>query len=670
MAGSEDLLTLLGRALPALDDAALAAMASPGLLRRAYKDLEEGGVEVPDPAAVPLELRVAGCAVRIPAAGPAAATCDCPAPGTCRHILAALLHLRRWLAERPPEPAPAASGPPYTLEEVSRWAGKKTLREARRLLAAATVVEVEEGGPEAVAVRFPEFGVECRHLPGAGLDGMISNAPPKVRRRFLAAAAVAWLGRHGIEAEPEEPGAEALREPAGAPRTRAQVLAETRSLFAEMLTVGLSHLSTSQEQRLSTLAVSALGANLPRLSRLLRALAGEVSLLLGRHARADEARLFLALARAEALCEALEGGAPPPELVGEHRSHYEPAGALELQGAGAFAWRTRSGHGGLTVLFWSPAGWLTWSESRPLNTAVPFKPSERYVGEGPWEGIASPREAARTRLTLLGARRNGEGRLSASAGSRALPLGPSRLSEVDFGGRAYTHFGDLRKHAASIHPVGLAERRPGDEIVVLRPARWGARGFDPVLQVYRWELIGEDGGPLLLEVPYDEIGRPVIETLETLDPARDGVWGLIGRLIPDDRGLTLSPAVLLRQKEPEIVSLGLAPLAGSARRSPDTRIEPPAGGAPPWLSRLEGYLGRIERDLESIAEAGRRAFAPLPESLEAAAQDLGARGLPRLAAALADLMAPEDGFPRRLCRARYLCHLHRQAAVRVGISGG
>lgn len=664
MAGGEDLLTALGRAVAALDDAALAALASPGLLRRARKDLESGEtVEIPDPAAVPLRLRVADCEVAIPAAGPAAATCTCPAPGICRHVLMALLHLRQRLENPPETPEPA-----WTLEEVARWAGKKTLTEARRLLAAASVVEVEEGGPGAVTVRFPEFGVECRLLPGAGLDGMIANAPPKVRKRFLAAAMLAWLRTKGQVLEEEPAGERTLKEPAGAPRTRAQVITEARELFAEMLTVGLSHLSASHGQRLATLAVSALGANLPRLSRVLRGLGEECGLLLQRHVRADEGRLFLALARAEALCAALGSGTPTPELVGEHRSRYEAAGTLEIFGAGAFPWRTRSGHGGLTVLFWSPAsqGWLTWSESRPAHSTVGFSPTGRYAGDGPWPGVAGPKEASRSRLRLLNARRNGEDRLSSSAGSRAAVLGPSRLEEVGFGARLFLRFADLRRHAAAGHPAGLAERRPGEEIVVLRPARWGSRGFDPLLQVFRWELWDGEGERLLLEIPWDDLGRPAIETLESLHPEKDGVRGLIGRLAPGAPGYAVTPLVLLRRRDPEIVSLGLDAFQGSARRTGDLRkIAAPPGVRSPWLERIEQELGWIEASLEELAESGRRAFGNLPPALAAASRDLEALGLPILAAALADLAGSPEDFPRRLLRARYLCELHREAGRRM-----
>src|SRR5256885_11823639 len=84
---------------------------------------------------------------------------------------------------------------------------------------------------------------------------------------------------------------------------------------------GLSRLSIANQQRWATLAVSALGVNLPRLALLLRGIGDESALVLSRDARSDVARMFGRMAQAHALCTALgEGGKNPrPALVGLHR---------------------------------------------------------------------------------------------------------------------------------------------------------------------------------------------------------------------------------------------------------------------------------------------------------------------------------------------------------------
>jgi hypothetical protein len=78
----------------ALDDAALEALASRGLVRRAAADVAAGRASVLAEDAASATVRVEGETARILAKGPRAGACSCPAPGVCRHRLAALILLR------------------------------------------------------------------------------------------------------------------------------------------------------------------------------------------------------------------------------------------------------------------------------------------------------------------------------------------------------------------------------------------------------------------------------------------------------------------------------------------------------------------------------------------------------------------------------------------------
>ncbi len=161
-----------------------------------------------------------------------------------------------------------------------------------------------------------------------------------------------------------------------------------------LVTVGLSHLSPGISARLTTLAISAQGANLPRISLALKALANELLALAEREAQADESRLFLSLARCWALAEAirLSGEATNPALIDVSRSQYVDVPEMELCGVGAYPWQTRSGYRGLTLLFWSSntREFLSWSEARPV--AQKFDPRWRFFADGPWNGAQSPHQ--------------------------------------------------------------------------------------------------------------------------------------------------------------------------------------------------------------------------------------------------------------------------------------
>ena len=111
----------------------------------------------------------------------------------------------------------------------------------------------------------------------------------------------------GIPAE-----AAALEASEGAPRSRAEVLDSCQILLDETLNNGLSRISTANQQRWATLAVSALGVNLPRLALLLRGIGDEAAIVLARDARSDLARMLDRMAQAHALCSALQSGRRHP----------------------------------------------------------------------------------------------------------------------------------------------------------------------------------------------------------------------------------------------------------------------------------------------------------------------------------------------------------------------
>src|SRR5256885_8562330 len=141
---------------------------------------------------------------------------------------------------------------------------------------------------------------------------------------------------------------------------------------------GLSRISTANQQRWATLAVSALGVKLPRLALTLRGIGDEAALVLGRDARSDLTRMLSRMAQTHALCTALQNGGENPraDLVGLHRTRYDEIGHLDLIGVAAGARRTPPRYQGPPGLFLgpSPRRWELWTPSPPRHHIPPFKP--------------------------------------------------------------------------------------------------------------------------------------------------------------------------------------------------------------------------------------------------------------------------------------------------------
>jgi hypothetical protein len=161
----------------------------------------------------------------------------------------------------------------------------------------------------------------------------------------MSVAAVLVL-RRSLGLETAKSGVQqALIEVSGAPRTPKEILASAQAVLEGAVTVGLSHLSPAVVERLLTLAVSALAANLPRVSLALRSVSDEVRAILQREARADESRLLLSAASLYALIEASSrcDDATAATLAGVARRQYVEVPEIELLGVGAYPWKSRFG---------------------------------------------------------------------------------------------------------------------------------------------------------------------------------------------------------------------------------------------------------------------------------------------------------------------------------------
>jgi len=687
MAEREDGLKKLQALLAGFDDRAFEALASKGLLRRARGDLEKGEVgevEVADEG--PVTVRVGDQTVTIPEAGPAQASCTCPADETCRHILVACLHLRAR-AQATPSAAPQAEAISageallaLSLDQITKWAGKQAVREALATVHEGAAPEIADDGT--VVVAFPDAGVDCHLLPG-GLDAAIVNgAPPRQRKRWAAAAVLAYQKAKGaaLPAAPDKAREAKVSEPAL--RERQQATGAAEALIEESIRVGLSNLSAAITQRYTTLAVSAQGAALHRLSLALRSIADEVRRLVDRDAQAGEDKLFLAMARTYALCAATKHAAstPPADLIGRERSSYSDAGDLKLAGVGAYPWVTRSGYEGLTVVFWDSkaAEWLTWSDVRPQAHAIGFRSTQRYEQPGPWTGTKGPYELARSEFVLRKAKRNHLGRLSASSRSSVKIAGPTQVAGLDFAARAFSEWGNLRTYAASVEPSGLRESKPTDDLVVLRPALWGKRAFDPISQRLLWALQDARGEALPIEVRYETVNRPCVEALENLSPPKGGNWLLVGSLVRRGGGISIFPMSVLRpgERKGEVLSLAFPPeqkgfsfrrlLSGLRRRvlpSGDGAGRPDEAQAEAGrLPYVAARLTKLEDCLQHLAECGGRSLTTdTRQTLRGLAREMRDAGLTVLARS-AEACAAAPGDPcGPVLTAGYLCHLHGQA---------
>lgn len=654
-----------------LDIPALEALSSKGLVRRAQKDLERGvSIRIDSEQNGSVTFVVGEFRVTIPEAGPAKARCSCSSSVVCQHVLAAMLFLQS-------EPPPGGTDDhrlaeeellSYSREQLEAWAGKSVFRAALKV---ASQCSVEWAAERGMVISFPAINARCHYAPGAGLDGIIVSGSVKDSKRLAAAAVIAFQKSKGVCWELPISAASALEESPGAPRSRSDVLDAAQQVFNELIENGLTRLSSSAQQRLETLAVAALGVNLPRLSLALRGLSSECALVMTRAASADLDRMLTAMAGAYALCDALrQGGTEPrPDLVGWRRTEYESLGNLDLMGVSAWPWRTASGYKGLTLLFWDVTGkrWSSWTESRPAHQEQGFHPIARYRQPGPWEGAESPRELARGSFRLMNARRNSTDRLSSSNKSRVVMTGVANITE--HGVPVFSDWTKLSQLFDSRQIVGLKEPKPLDTMFAVRPSGWGQRVFDPVAQIFSWPMLDVHGEIMPIEIGFDLFSEPAIKFLESAATASVEGAIVVGRVQKSLRHLSLR-AYSIHLPDREMIHLFLDTISsvsahdGADHGEEDDGPEEEQIDTATIIPAIDRLLDELEEALLVLAEAGIASLNPTRlERFARIAVHLERVGLRGLASAVTDLTVRRQ--PSRVLRCAYMVGLHRRAMIPV-----
>ena len=660
----------------AYDDDTLVALANAGLLRRAAKDVEAGKVALAEQDIEGGWIAADGQRVRVDAHGPQKARCDCPAPGLCKHILGAAL----WLRDQAPAQAAESStqAPVEAIDPLAdvlaldvsalfKAAGAAAVRRA----AAVAVDDVEwhvQGG--AVVMTLPSLGQSCRWVGGAGFAGMVSEVPAAERKAVHLSALIALRRAHGLaDAWPDGKPA-AARAPAP-PRDDERLgerelafLAQVQALLHELLAGGLAHVGALTSARLLALNMSARGEGLPRLAALLRNLGGTVDLLARRDHRAEERDALAAMARLQALCEALAaaGGERLRALRGQLKRDFDEWPALTLLPLGAHWWQTRGGARGLTAAFWDVDGarLLQATLARPDGSDVGFNRQLAWTTQALWPGAGPVRTLGASAWRLEQPRLSEDGRLALAGVTRATPqpawtAGDARLADV--GCTDWLALGAQLRAAA-----GLA----GDPVdaVLLRPADTRPPLLDEARQQLAWPVSDAAGRWLTLVVPVTPETRQRMDNIDALSTRRGDLRAILVRIERAGALLQFVP-VAAWMREPgdrlNVVSLDFetpppraTSLTGRLLRLFESRRDLPPPAAPATLA--ERLTAPVLEVLETQAATGRLVLTRTQdERLQDAHRRVASVGLDILARALA--AHRREPTPRAALRLYRLCEL-------------
>lgn len=696
----------------AYDDDTLTALANAGLLRRAQKDVDAGKLQWLEQGTDSGSLESDGQRVQLNAKGPQQASCDCPAPGICKHILAAALWLRVQAAtesivnkpshattatapaasnagiatpadaevaadatpalpEALPDTPPAASGPALDpLAEVLAL-DASSLFKAAGVAAVRSAATTPLGGIEwsqqggSLVMELADLGQTCRWVAGAGFAGMVSEVPARERKavHLMALAAVrAALGQPLAWPEGMAPALEINPGEQGLQSSELAFLAQVQSTLHELLTGGLAHVSALTSSRLLALNMSARGEGLPRLAAQLRNLGGVINLLVKRDHQAQERDALAHLSQLQALCDALQHakGDLLQALRGRLRRDFDEAAALELLPLGAHWWQTTGGARGLTLAFWDTQNQrlLQSALARPDGSDSAFSRHSAWSAHSLWPGTGSAQRVCESPLQLTQPRLADDLRLAIGGITRAQALAPwaddnPRLATL--GCDDWQQLSEQLRAATGLTAEPL-------DMVLLRPAATQPPKLDEVRQCLDWLVQDSAGRWLCLSIPVSDANEQRMETLQRLAARKASVHGVLVRV---ERSLAqcqwIPVAVLSSNAKHQVQSISLDFDSEVKRSTPIGQrilqllklrreaLQPPPTGAATLTQRL---LTPVLDVLETQAATGRMRLTTLQiEALQAALPPLNSVGLHTVTQALQNhLSAPSATSTLRLHR--------------------
>ena len=590
------------------DDEALVHLANRGLLRRASKLVDPPPV-VSEAASGLVTVAGDGWAVEFEPGGPLAqGRCGCSTNGVCQHLVAAILTLRGVAEDAASEAGANAEAPDVDTNAVDNTAGdtevdaelvelsndeltsmfnRSELRWALDRLASLDPVQVAiDRGPASLVDLPPPHG-SVRFLGPTPSAAVVKPSTRHDKRVVLLALLVlrADAGREPptIDVPSDRPVNELLEE-------RLAVVGRARVLCSTLIRIGLLHLGDGEREQLDSLAASARGAKLYRLSVLAERASDQLVALEERSPEGDTRKAFGQLAEIAAVSEAIErallAGRPlSTGLAGEARSSYEAVGRLDLAVVGHYSWGD--------ARFAGSTGVLMESSDRTYTVSRPHLVGGRHLdATAGWTGVGSVAALAGRRVTLFAAQASRDLKLSSSASTTA--EAGATLTAEDFDSLSW--HGDPPETGSRL----LGRSGSGWRVLPIDDQDEATR-FDPITQRMEWSISSCERR-VDLSVPYRAGGSRIVDNLERLVPT-GGIRHVVGRMRARGGALTVWPVavftdtlVLLDREQAEPDRKGvLGSLVDSLGLRNSDRGSPAGGGAARRRCRPSARPGRTAR---------------------------------------------------------------------------
>lgn len=561
-----------------VDDDYLIGLSNKGTVKRACKDLEQ---ETPaliwQGEEAQVALREETCIIRAPLGE---SKCSCPSRTICRHVVTAILWMRRELKANtssdieepdkektdaaPEEPAPKsdASGQKkaVVLEEVlqlpaeklKRACGSRKMRTFLNHIKAGELPPMEESS--VVTVKLPWENAVVKLLEPFAYTTCSCHSQDLCAHKAQAALFYQLAKGRITLADLEQMQKEEIQWDLELVSKSCQSVCES---LCRQISTGLSRQSSETPEELERLAVICHRAGLPALESGLREILGEYQQYFARSAAFRQEELLRKLLglyeRAKSLVEAKDQERIR-SLAGTFRDTYETTGKLWLVGMGGRSFSSKTGYEGEIYYFLEKKQkrWYTWTDARPVYYEGTGRRPPARSGQAPWGLPCSREQMQETELELTGAKAAPGGRLSASQETKGEIIRERDMEDEDIRQMIVWDYETLLSGYFS--PTGtdgnLAQARQ-ERLALVGAVRWGETDFDMVRQRFSWSLYDQKGRKIFISLKYTKEERLMVNLLERLERRlRDKEPGAIlffGSVYMDEQGrLCLYPIEFYR----------------------------------------------------------------------------------------------------------------------------
>lgn len=570
-----------------IDDDYLIGIANKGIVKRAYKDKEEGAYEVLSIGEM-ATVRVGDetVTVQLPLAE---SKCTCPSRSICRHVILGIIALK----EHTPAQNNTTSDESETvigeinekqdseetaeekkntddslqaklkeelanipLTKLRKTMGNRTFQSFVSLLKSGQRPQITYSST--ITVQLPNQDITVKLL------SPLEYATCTCHKKELCAhkaEAILWCKLEEKQITEEMLEAELLE---GSDYDMEQVreaALQMKTFLEELFNTGLSRTSPDVLDYLERLAIISHNAKLAEYEGYWRALHASYGRYLKRMASFQVKELMTQLTRLYRRVNILltaENSAQIARYAGEFKAQYKPVGNLDLIGIAVEHFESQAGYAGETVYFIeeNTKEWYTYTSARPVFYDTKGRRGRIEKAQAPWGIQASIEEMSQLRIHLTGAKCDERRRLSSSQETKGEIIGDRKnsnaLNTTELEGWYYQDFEALFREQIGKQKKAWLKEEAEDyeevrELVFIRPKSFDKAEFSETEQKLYMKLYDESEREVLIEVIYSKNESWGIRYLERLTEEKQPCF--LGKLYLRNGRMRLYPVTVFEKGE-------------------------------------------------------------------------------------------------------------------------